>query len=84
MSVTRAVGCAGLFAVKPAPTGSTAHRKAVYGHKSLVAVCQSPEMLDVPASSLASQLLQVRIAQESCVRPQSHCRSWLASDGGQR
>ena len=45
------------------------------------AVCQAMEMLAVPDSSLASQLLQVYWALAEFASGLIHCRSRLAGDG---
>ncbi len=90
--VANDVGCACLIASRLAPTGTGDEHKIQKHHKSLVgvsllamAVCQSPLMLDVPASSRAGSLLQGFVSgTESgdiicprwrCVRRSRRCRA---------
>ncbi|MNS18394.1 hypothetical protein D3C72_500850 [compost metagenome] len=65
VSIAIDAGCAGLIAGKPAPTGLCSEHSIFGRHKTTVgaglpamAVCQSPSMLDVLASSRASPLPQ--------------------------
>ncbi len=89
VSVARDVGCTGLIAGKPAPTGiGRAHKRDVCQKSPVgaglpaMAVYQSPVMLDVPASSPASQLPRYRPRTQTRCTPKIPCRSGLASDGG--
>ncbi|VVO36717.1 hypothetical protein PS710_05479 [Pseudomonas fluorescens] len=73
------VGCTGLFAGKPAPTFELRRAQYLCTTRSSVgaglpakAAHRATSMLDVPASSLASQLLHLICAGRSiCVRPRS-------------
>ena len=74
VSATRDVGCTSLIAGKPAPTGiGSAHKRDVRQKSPVgaglpaMAVYQSPVMLDVPASSPASQLPQVSAAHTNAM-----------------
>jgi hypothetical protein len=81
------VEAAGLIASKLAPTGLGLFEWIVVDVNTVgaglpaMAVCQSASMLNLPASSRASLLLQVCVVRMVCGR-RKNCRSWLASDGG--
>ena len=88
-SVIRAVGCSGFFAGKPAPTGFGVVHKICWRSRSTVgvgllaiAVGQSSGLVDVPASSQASQLPQGFVSFTRSISDHGHCGSGLARDSG--
>jgi hypothetical protein len=89
MSGNRDAGCPGLFAGKLSSHRGFLRTQDLSATQNTVgaglpakAVCQATGMLDVPASSLASQLLQGFSANTGFVSHTTHCRSRLAGEGG--
>jgi hypothetical protein len=62
-------------------TATDPHRSPVGAGLPAKAACQAKAILNVPASSLASQLLQGSSVNTTFVNATKHCRSRLAGEG---